>query len=561
MASASEGQGPVRRSKAVSFLLAPWKVVANNEYADIWAVAPSQLPGQSPSQESLSAAEEARDSKKHNTEGNGTPAHSLGPKRKRTPLDIAVSIAGTPFVFFLTVAALLAWAVIGIVLGPSQAWQIALQNVSSLQCYASDTLLMRQQRNYSRDLLSIVCELRSRGAACRRRWESIADNVTIVDPGLQTPAQEDVRKSLQDLTIKEVGPESRPNSNAGDVDIDEADDGVCLPPTSLYDRICDPIVRAFSSLYAWIIFWAGICVWLGFGATLSWANEWQLYINSAVAIELTFVSVFLQNTRKRHLAYLKRCFECIQVEDARLECSLGELTGDDEEPNPVVKFEYDYTKETTRGQRAIDYYAAIVGTGIGVALSAMVIAAWLGIGHLMEWDPNWWLIIGTYTGLVGFVDGFALRNVYFRGSKIVDDQFDVLAKEDDELGHLLGLVALPGATMDEDKNSLPSHIANTVGEWCSHSGAVLGSVVVVVAVLVIATVMHWSETAQLICNTPTMIVEGFLLLVLIQAHNASNTQRRLHFRDALRRRLAMNSHVCRLVVKRDVMASNDTTEE
>lgn len=40
-----------------------------------------------------------------------------------------------------------------------------------------------------------------------------------------------------------------------------------------------------------------------------------------------------------------------------------------------------------------------------------------------------------------------------------------------------------------------------------------------------------------------MIVDGFLLLVLIQAHNVSNQQRGEDFNGVLKRRLLLNSYV------------------
>ncbi|KAJ6114238.1 low affinity iron transporter-like protein [Penicillium sp. IBT 16267x] len=482
-----------------------------------------QIPGQ-PREKWTN--DSAKDEKNDNLESNQ--------KLAKTPtsvnvFDKIVAFAGTPLVFFLTIAILLAWMTIGIVLGPSQTWQIVLQNAGSIQCYVSDTLLMRQQRNKSRDLLSLVCNLRSRNAACRRMVEWLHHtNPSYFDS--QVKDEVDQTKSVE-------------------LEIQPIDNGAHLPPHTLYDRICDPIVCAFSSLYAWIIFWAGIFVWLGFGNEQGWGNNWQLYINSATAVELTFVSVFLQNTQERHMRYLRECFESITHEDIRLECRLREVTGD-MEPNPIVEFEYDYMKETTRGQRLIDYYATIVGTGVGLVLSTIVFAVWIGIGSPMQWNSNWWLIIGTYTGLVGFVDAFVLRNVYFRGSRVVDGQFDILAEEDARLATLLGMSALPQDITEID--SLQARIGNKVGEWCSRSSAVLGSFVIVVAVLVIATAMHWSETGQLICNTPTMIVEGFLLLVLIQAENMTNTDRRLQFRDTLRRRLTMNLQVSCLLSEGDV---------
>ena len=35
-------------------------------------------------------------------------------------------------------------------------------------------------------------------------------------------------------------------------------------------------------------------------------------------------------------------------------------------------------------------------------LSLVLLGVWLGLGKMMGYDDsNWWLIIGTYTGLVG----------------------------------------------------------------------------------------------------------------------------------------------------------------
>ena len=40
-----------------------------------------------------------------------------------------------------------------------------------------------------------------------------------------------------------------------------------------------------------------------------------------------------------------------------------------------------------------------------------------------------------------------------------------------------------------------------------HLAVTFASVGVVVALLIVATAMQWTTTAQLLCNTPTMIVE------------------------------------------------------
>ena len=49
----------------------------------------------------------------------------------------------------------------------------------------------------------------------------------------------------------------------------------------------------------------------------------------------------------------------------------------------------------------VDRYANFIGSIGGIVLSLLLLGIWLGLGKLMGYnDSNWWLIIGTYTGLV-----------------------------------------------------------------------------------------------------------------------------------------------------------------
>ena len=49
----------------------------------------------------------------------------------------------------------------------------------------------------------------------------------------------------------------------------------------------------------------------------------------------------------------------------------------------------------------VDRYANFMGSIGGVIWSVMLLAVWLVIGSFMGYsNANWWLIIGTYTGLV-----------------------------------------------------------------------------------------------------------------------------------------------------------------
>ena len=54
----------------------------------------------------------------------------------------------------------------------------------------------------------------------------------------------------------------------------------------------------------------------------------------------------------------------------------------------------------------------------------------------------------------------------------------------------------------------------------AHPAALASSILVIVALLTVASAMQWDETAQLLANTPTMIVEGALLLVLMASQVA-----------------------------------------
>jgi len=59
----------------------------------------------------------------------------------------------------------------------------------------------------------------------------------------------------------------------------------------------------------------------------------------------------------------------------------------------------------------------------------------------------------------------------------------------------------------------------------------------------VASAMRWTTTAQLLCNTPTMIIEGFLLLVLIEAHCIADEVKGRHLRGVLERRLMLNRYL------------------
>ncbi|EPX75348.1 iron/zinc ion transporter [Schizosaccharomyces octosporus yFS286] len=419
--------------------------------------------------------------------------------------DLVTHLAGTSFVFILALIILVVWAIIGGVYHAPDSWQIVMQDGSSIQCYVSDTLLMRQQQNHHDHMITIVAQLRSRLHTVRR----------LIGPILQG-------KSVASAPLKEQDLH------------DDVGDARELPVENWFDLICNYVSLVVGSVYFFFIYWIGMFIWIGFGKLLNWSDEWQLYINTATAVELTFTSVFLQNIRHRHMNYISRCVSSIFCMDAVLEETIRRQSGD-REKNPVIEIEAEKVKI---GSRTIDYYAHLVGSGVGAVISAAVFIVWLAIGNTMHWNSNWWLIIGTYTGLVGFLDGFALRNVYFRENNHIKTHLQTLIDEEYSLFQSLGL-PLPHDSETPLNKSLAYKLSAFIGHICSQAYSVYAAVIIIIGLIVAAGALKFNETAQLFCNTPTMIIEGALLIVLIEAHNFTNLKNRIKFRHIHLRRLAL----------------------
>ncbi|KAJ5052343.1 uncharacterized protein L3040_002094 [Drepanopeziza brunnea f. sp. 'multigermtubi'] len=222
--------------------------------------------------------------------------------------------------------------------------------------------------------------------------------------------------------------------------------------------------------------------------------------------------------------------------DAEVEYRLRELT-EDVKPNQIFEIPADVPN---RVERQIDGFANVMGSGIGVAISILAVAIWFAVGPVLSFDDDWWLIIGTFTGLVGFIDGFVLRHLYMREEAQAKTQFRKVQLAD---SRLLERLNVPVPVLADIHRSSSTRVSIWVGDACGSQWATVASVAFVVALLLTATIMLWSTTGQLLCNTTTMILEGFLLLVLIQAHNTSNKERGEDFNSVLKRRVLLNSYV------------------
>ncbi|CAN8097525.1 unnamed protein product [Discula destructiva] len=119
--------------------------------------------------------------------------------------------------------------------------------------------------------------------------------------------------------------------------------------------------------------------------------------------------------------------------------------------------------------------------------------------------------------------------------------FQMLFNKNAKVFSLIGLEA--PLEHPAPKMNLQKRISARVGRAVESTFASYMAVASVGILLIIASGMGWSETGQLLCNTPTMILEGFLLLTLLEAHNMADDKKRLIYDDILTRRLILDKHL------------------
>lgn len=427
-------------------------------------------------------------------------------------LDRLVIWAGTQPMFFLMWIILIIWVVIGGVYNAPYVWQVVMQDGQSIQCYFWDTLLTRQQLTSSHEQVLMTTQLRSR---------------------LQTFKRLLLRDNNKSPRVENKPPDHYENISGE------------LPVENWYDRCCTAFSWIIGSVPCMVLFWCGIFVWIGCGAVPqggeTFSDGWQMDINTATAVCLLISSFFLQNIRARHDLFISKFLIKIVDMDDKIDLILRSVNDDFQTPNPVVTVD---PAPRTKPEHIIDWYADVVGTGIGVVVAICVFAVWAGIGKPLHWSDDWWLIIGTYTGLVGFLDGFVIRQVYFRIINHEEDNFHKLASEEKQLFQILAL-DLPEEYFNEPvrERTLNYKISEFVNMCCSTQWSVLASIIIIIALICIASGMLWSTTGQLIANTPTMIIEEFFMIVLIQAHNWADEKRRFEISALYARRHTLLKYV------------------
>lgn len=397
-------------------------------------------------------------------------------------LDVAVRLAGSGLVFLSIVTGVLIWALLGIWFHHSMQWAVIISNVQAIVSYVFDSFLMRQQLNeYDRDIRAAAM-LRSRAHTQKRMVHKIVTS----------------------------GRYRLPEPDGLGHDMDDAN----LPLEKWLGRVSTFISGVLGHIFAVGLFWVGVIVWIGCGHSMGWSDQWQLYINSATSALMLLIFAFLVNIHECHGAHIEECLDAIFQVDSAIESQLRRLTGDST-PNPVITVP---APKVGKLQRVIFYYADVVGTLVGIAILVTVLIAWLTVGPIMSFNSNWWLLIGTYAGLIGMNDGFVLENVQSTLNSYVNDAFehaifeDLYTREDDEK---------PG-----QKTAISQRLSARMSSICSHPATVVVGFLAIVGLLAGATAMEWTLTGQLLCNVPPSIIESFFMMVVITSHNMSDDKRR-----------------------------------
>ncbi|KAM4057630.1 low affinity iron permease [Hirsutella rhossiliensis] len=421
-------------------------------------------------------------------------------------LDWVVKASGSEPVFLIILVGLLLWAFLGIRYGQSSDWAVIISDVQAIVSYVFDSLLMRQQLNGYEKMLRVSAGLSSRNISLCRM----------------------LRKARSSGRYEAARP-----AELGAVD------GIRFefPTENLVGRVSTLASRVLGHFVTLISYWVCIFIWIGFGPYCNWSNRWQLYINSATSALMVLIFAFLANIRERHDNYIESCQNILFEVDCAVELRLRTITGDDT-PNETVVIP---APKLSRIQRAIFYYADLVGTLTGIAILMIVIAIWIAIGPLMSFNSNWWLLIGTYAGLVGLHDGFVLRNVQMQFDNYADEALEKVASEDKSILADIGMQ--DQANSYTPQRAVVSRLSAKMGAICSHEMTVMLGVVFIIGLLAGASAMKWTTTGQLLCNVPPSIIESFVMMILITGHNLAEAKRREEIHQMYLRRVKLLAYV------------------
>jgi len=178
-------------------------------------------------------------------------------------LDAVVHAAGSAPVFFIIIAGLFTWALLGIRFGTYLEWKALISDVQAILCYVFDSFLMRQLLNaYEEDRLA-AAEIRSRLISHTRMLVKLKARL----------GSKEIGRLLQNL----------------DVQLETADFEAFLKKLGLFERGIISSSKILGHIATVGLYLVCIFIWLGFGHHCGWTNTWQLYINSATSALMVFV--------------------------------------------------------------------------------------------------------------------------------------------------------------------------------------------------------------------------------------------------------------------------------
>ena len=439
------------------------------------------------------------------------------PRKLDRWLDCVVQMSGSEIVFFTLLAGLAAWALLGVKYGHTDIWQVMISDIQAILSYVFDTFLVRQQLNgYDEEMLA-VAQIESRMISHSR---------------MLTLGSEGIEKSGLQLSIQ------RETTDALEYEAE-------LPRENRFGHFVTTCSLVLGHLSTVVLYWAGVIVWIGIGHLEGYSSSWLLYMNSASSALMVFIFAFLANIRERHSAYTRKCLNAIFLVDSALEVKLRSLTGDTL-ANDVVIIP---APKVNRIQRVIFYYADVIGTLVGIVLLFVVLAIWVAIGPALEFSDNWWLISGTYAGLIGMNDGFVLRNLQNCLGGAVNSRFAELSDKDERLFELTGL---PHPEKEQPTNiSLTARISEIVNRVSGHELAVVVGFLAILGLIAGSSAMKWNTTGQLLSNVPPSLIESFFMLILITGHNSADGRKRVNLRNIYERRLRLLLYINDVQAQRD----------
>ncbi|KAJ5872604.1 uncharacterized protein N7529_004957 [Penicillium soppii] len=425
-------------------------------------------------------------------------------------LDLVVRVAGSAPIFLFIIGGLLVWALMGIHFGNSDVWVAIISDVQAILCYVFDSFLMRQLlREYS-EQRTVMVEMHSRSNSHRRMLAALNSKL-----GPETTRC--VAEMCKDEPLHPLDPP--------------------IESQSLFARCMIFSAKLFGHLITVGLYWVCIFIWLGFGHSCGWSNRWQLYINDATSALMVLVFAFLACLRECYADYTNTCVDAIFRLDATLEQELRRLT-QDEIPNTT---EVISAPKESYLQVVVYYYADVIGTLLGIIILLLVIVTWGAIGPVFKFNNTWWLLVGTYAGLVGLFDSFVLRNIQGKVHKSISSQISRVERGDEPIFATLSM-QVPSA--DNLKcPSLSRRVSRHMDKISSHLLMVVAGFLLTIGCLTASSAMHWSLTGQLISNVPPSIIESFFMLILITGQNDAEAKSRISLTNIYFRRQRLLSFV------------------